>query len=106
MKGYYLHLRENGLPFNPQNMGQYRPLTAAELKETLYEFRTKGKTSAIMQLADLYLWPMAIGGYHRSNITYARLVQDGKLIDNIIPADEIRERGIKYSCWERVVVRP
>ena len=40
--------------------GGYGPLSAAELKATLYEFRTKQKTSSIMQIADLYLWPMAV----------------------------------------------
>ena len=106
MKGYYEHLRENGMPFAAANMPPYGPLTAAEMKETLYEFRTKQKTSSIMQIADLYLWPMAVGGYHRSNITYARLFGDKKLIDCHLQAEEIPNLGIKYSCWDLVQVKP
>jgi len=105
MKGYYEHLREHGMPFDETNMSTYGPLTPTQLKETLYEFRTKEKSSPIMQIADLYLWPMAIGGYHGSNRTYARLKQDKKLIDCHLRIDEIASRGIKYSCWELVKVK-
>jgi hypothetical protein len=94
------------MPFAAANMALYGPLTAAEMKETLYEFRTKQKTSSIMQIADLYLWPMAVGGYHRSNVTYARLLGDKKLIDCHLQAEEISNLGIKYSCWELVRVKP
>jgi hypothetical protein len=106
MKGYYEHLRENGMPFQAANMEQYGPLTADQLKETLYEFRTKGKSSPIMQMADLYLWPMAVGGYHRSNRTYAQLIADGKLVDCQLPTDQVASEGIKYSCWDLVQVQP
>jgi hypothetical protein len=106
MKGYYEHLRENGMPFAAANMESYGPLGAAELKETLYEFRTKPKTSPIMQIADLYLWPMSVGGYHPSNITYAKLLEDQKLIDCHLQPDEISSLGIKYSCWDLVTVKP
>lgn len=106
MRGYYDHLREHGMPFATENMQPYAPLTAAELKATLYEFRTKKKSSPIMQLADLYLWPMAIGGYHRSNRTYARLLADQKLIDAHVEAEAVDKLGIKYSCWDLVEVKP
>jgi hypothetical protein len=106
IRGYYEYLREHGMPFAVENMQQYQPLTAAELKSTLYEFRTKSKSSPLMQLADLYLWPMAIGGYHRSNRTYARLHADGKLIDCHLTPKETPTLGIKYSCWDLVKVEP
>jgi hypothetical protein len=86
--------------------GGYAPLTAEQLKETLYEFRVKKKTSPIMQLADLFAWPISIGGYHKSNVTYKRLVDDKKLIDCHLPAADIATLGIKYSCWELVQVKP
>ena len=101
-RGYYDHLRENGMPFAAENMKQYAPLSAAQMKETLYEFRVKRKSSPIMQLADLYLWPMAIGGYHRANRTYARLRGDKKLIDCLLDDKAIPTEGIKYSCWDLV----
>jgi hypothetical protein len=105
-RGYYEHMRESGMPFDAANMGKYAPLTRAELKETLYEFRIKRKSSPVMQLADLYLWPMSIGGYDKSSRTYARLFADKKLIDCLMAPDVIPRLGIKYSCWENVAVVP
>ena len=105
MRGYYDHLRHTGMPFESGSMEKYRPLRQLELKETLYEFRTKGKTSPIMQVADLYLWPLAMGGYHKSNRAYRELISKKKVIDCLLSSDEIASMGIKYSCWENVQVR-
>jgi hypothetical protein len=49
---------------------------------------------------------MAIGGYHRSNRTYARLMEDRKLIDAHLSGDDVAMLGIKYSCWDDVKVKP
>jgi Protein of unknown function (DUF3800) len=106
MKNYYEHLLERGLPFDADSMKKYDPLTSPQLKQTLLEFRLKYKSSPIMQIADLYLWAMAIGGYHRSNRTYARLMTDKKLIDAHLSADDVPTVGIKYSCWDHVEMQP
>ncbi|MFW8588883.1 hypothetical protein ACOJBM_40810 [Rhizobium beringeri] len=53
------------------------------------------------QLADLYLWPICMGGYHASNRPYQRLTDDGKLIDCHIKEDERPMLGSKYSCFEK-----
>lgn len=105
IKDYYKNLRENGMPFSAEGMEKYSPLTPDQLRDTLYEFRTKNKSSPIMQIADLYLWPMSIGGYHRSNITYQRLLNDGKLIDAHLADEEVPHLGVKYSCWNLVTVK-
>lgn len=105
MKDYYNNIRSNGMPFSSGGMGKYDPLSSDNMNETLYDFKTKSKSSPIMQLADLYLWPMSIGGYHRSNVTYARLLKDGKLIDCHLREEEIPYLGIKYSCFENVLVK-
>ena len=100
VKQYYDDLRNDGMPFNPDTSGKYAPLNAAELADTLYEFRIKAKTSPLIQMADLYLWPICMGGYHVQNRTYARLKEDEKLIDCLLEPDQVPELGIKYSCWE------
>ena len=102
--GYYEALRTEGMPFNPETSGKYAPLSADELRETLYECRTKAKSSPLVQLADLYLWPICIGGYDPANRTYRRLRDDGKLIDCLLQAEAVPTQGIKYSCWELVEV--
>lgn len=105
LRGYYDELRAIGHPFDAGNASRYAPLAAAELHKTLYEFRTKAKTSPPMQLADVCLWPMCIGGYDPANIPYRALHAAGTLIDCKIPPDEVASRGIKYSCWELEVLQ-
>jgi hypothetical protein len=73
--------------------GYYDELRAAGHK-------TKDKTSPPMQVADLCLWPLCIGGYDAANKADAALKAAGTLIDCKIPLDEVAARGIKYSCWE------
>ena len=51
--GYYDELRNTGHPFDVASASKYSPLTAAELRETLYEFKTKEKSSPLMQIADV-----------------------------------------------------
>ncbi len=106
LKEYYEALRSEGMPFATDTSGKYAPLTATELSETLHEFRTKNFTSPMAQLADLFLWPMCLGGYHESNRPYARLNADGKLIESQIPPDEWPVRGSKYSCFDLVARKP
>ena len=106
LKTYYSDMRTIGLPFDQSNSDKYRPLSQRELKATLYDFKMKHKSSPLTQLADLYLWPLCIGGYHKSNRTYARLVADGKLVEHRLVPEEIDLMGSKYSCFEGVSVRP
>lgn len=102
LQGYYKALKTEGMPFAKDNSDKYGPLTREQLTQTLYEFKTKQKTSPMAQLADLYLWPICMGGYHASNRPYQRLTDDGKLIDCHIKEDERPMLGSKYSCFENV----
>src|SRR5690606_27467882 len=99
---YYEALRLAGQPFDPNNSAKYNPLSSGALAQALYEFRTKSKTSPLMQIADLALWAMCIGGYNRENQSYVRLRDAGTLIDCKLPPDLRETEGIKYSCWELV----
>ena len=98
LKGYFDDLRKTGLPFDAQSSQQYHPLTVEELHSTLFEFRTKTKDSALMQFADLVLWPVCQGGYDRNHRAYTELVRAGKLVDSLCTQDNAL-RGIKYSCF-------
>lgn len=100
MRAYYDDLRKNGHPFDESNAARYTPLTAAQFHDTLYEFRAKGKSSPLVQVADLVAWPICIGGYDPANIPYNVLKRAGTLIDSKLQPHELDERGIKYSCWE------
>lgn len=100
IKGYYETLRNDGPWFNPDTSGKYSPMTAIDYRATLYDFRTKKKSSPLMQIADLYLWPICIGGYDGTNRPYSKLKEAGKLIDCILTPEEVTTHGIKYSCFD------
>jgi hypothetical protein len=102
IRQYYSQLRSEGMPFDAGNMDKYAPLTAAELKETLYDLDFKKKSSPLVQVADLYLYPMARGGYQPEYAPYVFLRDKKKLIDDILETEEIPHLGIKYSCFELV----
>lgn len=106
MKDYYNSLKAQGNSFNPDTAAIYNPLASTDFANTLYEFRTKEKSSKLMQIADLYLWPMCIGGYDAGNRAFDALMTAGKLIDCSMPPRLIPERGIKYSCFELVTRKP
>lgn len=106
LRGYYDDLRSKAHPFDSANASKYSPLTPDEFHETLYEFRAKEKSSPMMQIADLVLWPICIGGYDGTNKAYQMLRAARTLIDCRLSSSEIDERGIKYSCWELEPKRP
>jgi hypothetical protein len=102
LQEYYNSLKSEGMPFNSSNSGKYKPLVGSDFSRILYEFKLKEKTSPLIQIADLFLWPMSMGGYNRNNRPYKRLLEDGKLIDNLLDEGEVRHLGIKYSCFDLV----
>ena len=106
IRGYYSNLKDTGMPFDNNSSGKYAPLDSKAFSRALYELKFKQKTSPLIQLADLYLWPMCMGGYHSSNRTYKRLREDGKLIECHLPDDKIDVLGTKYSCFEDIEIKP
>lgn len=67
------------------------------LAETLYDFKIKGKRSPMMQIADLYLYPMCQGGYNPGYYPYMMLKQAERLIDCHV--EDVTTLGIKYYCF-------
>src|SRR6201999_2145676 len=53
---YYEELKSQGMPFSAGTSEKYAPLSGEDFRKTLYDFKTKKKTSPLAQLADLYLW--------------------------------------------------
>lgn len=102
LRSYYDGLRQLGMPFDAQNSAPYAPMEQTNLNSILSDFKLKQKSSPMAQLADLYLWPMCMGGYDRMNRPYKRLVDDKKLIDCLLTEEQKPMLGIKYSCWDLV----
>lgn len=102
LRGYYDDLRASGMPFAQDTSEKYAPLTPDLLRKTLYEFKLKNKTSPMSQLADLYLWPICMGGYNANNRPYKRLMEDGKLIECRLSPEDWPMLATKYSCFGAV----
>jgi hypothetical protein len=99
VRGYYDALRSGGMPFSATTSAKYKPLSATELRETLYDIKFKEKSSVPMQFADLYLWPMCKNAYG-DDVTHANLRASGRLIECELDETETPEMGTKYSCFD------
>src|SRR5262245_41877389 len=96
LKSYYEDLKSVGQPFDRATSEKYRPLTPEEFQQTLLEFHPQMKSSRMAQFADLYLWPICMGGYDADNRPYKRLQGDGKLIECILPEEDLAMLATKY----------
>jgi len=99
LKGYFDEMRSVGLPFDPSTSSAYAPLKNDDLSACLMEFKVKTKSSKLMQIADVALWPICKGGYDPATLPYVALRDAGKLIDAHCTATN-GLLGVKYSCFE------
>lgn len=97
---YFQELRQGGHSFDAKNAAKYAPLGQTDFASCLYDFRLKDKKSELMQVADLYLYPMVKGGYPKTYTPFEVLRGGGKLIDAHV--EDHHSCGIKYSCFEGV----
>jgi hypothetical protein len=102
IRDYYKSLRTEGMPFAVGRSAKYAPLSAAELADTLYDLGFRAKSSPLAQIADLYTYPIARGGYDSDYSPYVQLRDRNKLIDALLKTEEIPDLGIKYSCFDLV----
>jgi Protein of unknown function (DUF3800) len=100
LAGYFSDMRKTGAPFDAQASTTYQPLSAEELHATLYELRFKNKSSPMAQIADLFLWPMAVNGYDENYRPYVMLKEAGRLIECRMESTQHASCGTKYSCFE------
>lgn len=98
---YMRDLKTRGLDFDKGSSGPYTPLRSDDFKRLcLGKPYRKTKTTPMIQIADLVLYPMAKAGYMPNYRPYTRLKAAGKLIDTHLPEDAVGARGIKYSCFD------
>ena len=55
-----------------------------------------------MQVADLYLWPIAMHRYGRGGLPYQKFRESGRLVEACLSAEQVVSCGTKYSCFELV----
>jgi len=96
-------LKTEGSPFRSPG-SQYAGLNADDFKGLILgEPKRQTKQSRPMQIADLYLYPMAKGGYDPTYRPYAELKAAGRLIDTHLDPAMVATRGIKYSCFDDIL---
>lgn len=98
---YMRKLKKTGSFFENAKSDSYNPLPAADYKRIIMgEPRRRKKNVPMIQIADLYLYPMAKAGYDPEYRPYKRLKDHGKLIDCLLSEEDLPMRGIKYSCFD------
>jgi hypothetical protein len=70
--------------------------------QVLSSCERKRKSSPMIQIADLILFPVCIGGYDATHRAYQTLVNARRLIDHHLPQEDCASMGIKYSCFDDV----
>jgi hypothetical protein len=100
IRSYYKSLRIEGMPFGGDAMAKYAALGENEFASTLYDLKFKAKSSPLVQIADLFAYPIARGGYDPDYFPYTQLNAHRKLIDCLLKDEEVPHLGIKYSCFE------
>jgi hypothetical protein len=75
-------------------------LAPEEFKKTLLEFAPVMKSSPMAQFADLYLWPICMGGYNADTRPYKRFKEDGKLIECVVQEPDWPVLATKYYCFD------
>lgn len=101
IKEYFRDMRDTGMPFDQTNSDKYGPLSPTELNHRLIELRFKTKKSALIQLADLVLYPLCRAPYDQFYQPMKTLREAGKLVDHNISEEELPHMGIKYYCFDR-----
>lgn len=98
---YFKDLKIVGMPFDTSTSSRYDFLKADDFRKILLgEPKRQMKKSPLLQIADIYLYPMVKGGYDKEYFPYKMLMEKRKLIDALIPIEKIESCGIKYSCFD------
>ncbi len=99
---YGKSLKNDGHPFNKATAGKYSPVTSDVYKQILSGKPKSGtKDNIFLQIADLYVYPMAKFKYDPDYLAWHKLYKSQKLIDSILEPEEIYLRGIKYYCFNK-----
>jgi len=97
---YFNDLRDSGAPFSTETSTKYAPLTSNQIQRVLTGIEGKSKNNPILQIADLCLYPVAKSKDQPHNRAFQELIQREKLVDTVLPPDNLENMGIKYYCFD------
>jgi hypothetical protein len=100
LTSYFNALRDLGTPFSAENSAKYEPLEASQFHQVLSGIEGKSKSNAILQVADLCLYPIARSKDQPDNLAFRALNQNQKLIDSFLSPAEVEQMGVKYYCFD------
>jgi hypothetical protein len=100
LKQYFHDLRAKGHPFDASRSDKYSPLSAEDLSNTLRGIDSKTKANAIMQIADLCLYPIVRSKDNPDNQAFLSLKNANLLVDFRLTQNQINTLGIKYYCFD------
>jgi len=94
--------KKEGLPFSADTSAQYTPLQTEDFRQVLIGNPKRGfKTNPLLQIADMYLFPMVARKYHGVDyLPWRSMYETKRVIDALIPEESWQQCGIKYSCFE------
>lgn len=100
IKGYFKNLKENGLAFDGGRSEKYKPFSQNDFSETLATIEYKGKSNALLQIADSYIYSIARSKYDPKFGLYRQLRDRRKIINFVLSNEEIPSMGVKYYCFD------
>lgn len=99
MTGYFKNLKENGLAFDADTSGKYKPLSKEEFADTLGRIDHKPKSHDLLQIADSFVYAMARYGYDKKFPLYRHLRDRNRIADFALPEECLPHMGVKYYCF-------
>lgn len=98
---YTKMLKTEGMPFASDTSAKYHSLAHEDFRSVLFgQAERKKKENAYMQIADLYLYPIAKRKYEPTYNPWVKFFEYKKVIDSFLSSDDLPYLGIKYSCFD------
>lgn len=98
---YTKMLKTTGMPFANDTSAQYHGLLPEDFRTVIFgQAERKKKENVYMQIADLYLYPMAKRKYEPTYNPWVKFFEEGKVIDSLLTPEDFAHLGIKYSCFD------
>jgi hypothetical protein len=101
LHSYHRSLKSAGMPFDEGRSASYGSLSAGEFRQLVVgDPQRQTKANALIQVADLYLYPMVKGGYDPTYQPYVDLLGAHSIADALVGHEEVVSLGVKYSCFD------
>ena len=96
-------IKRAGMPFDAARAAIYDGLSAADFRAIILgDPQRRSKKTPMIQIADLYLYAIAKGGYQSDYPPFAALMEGGRLIETHVDPARRDALGTKYSCFDTI----